>query len=91
MGFGQVSCYNCDQLAPPTQPIERDRKTRSDASLAIDHDTSVKEAGELVKLAETVKLGLQQSDPNLMNVSTLKQLEEIEKLAKRIRGRMRRR
>jgi hypothetical protein len=41
-------------------------------------------------LSEEVRIELEKNDRHVMSVTTLKKLEEIEKLAKRIRSRLKR-
>ncbi|MBK5292823.1 MAG: hypothetical protein JJE04_14265 [Acidobacteriia bacterium] len=55
-----------------------------------DHKKSLEDASELVKLSEELKIELEKTDRHVLSVTALKKTEEIEKLAKRIRSRMRR-
>jgi hypothetical protein len=55
-----------------------------------DHKKSLEDAAELYKLAEELKIEMEKNDHNVLSMSAMKKTEEIEKLAKRIRGRMRR-
>jgi hypothetical protein len=95
----QVQCYNCDAIAVPRQtsrpdsgsdPKLPDGTSQKEAILKSDHEASVKDSVELMKLAESLKADLDKNDRHLLSVSTLKTLDDIEKIAKRIRKRMKR-
>lgn len=72
---------------PPRLP---DGRSQSEEILKADHKASLKDAGDLVKLAEELKIELEKNDRHILSVQLIKKTEEIEKLAKRIRSRMRR-
>ena len=65
-------------------------KLQSDEILKDDYKKNLKDAQELIDLAESLKMGLEKSEQHVLSIGDLKKTEEIEKLAKRIRGRMRR-
>ena len=52
------------------------------------HEQTKKLSGQLVQLASEVDEELNQSGENILPVGTLKKLKEIEKLARKIRGRI---
>ncbi len=58
--------------------------------LKSEHQKSLKDAAELIDTAEELKAELERNDRHVLSVSSLKKTEQIEKLAKRIRGRLRR-
>jgi hypothetical protein len=58
--------------------------------LKADHEKSLQDAAELLALAEELKVALEKSEWHVLPVGAIKKTEEIEKLAKRIRSRMRR-
>ncbi len=58
--------------------------------LKADFEKTLKDASELLDLAEQLKEELEKNDRHVLSVSTLKKTEEIEKLSKRIRSRLRR-
>lgn len=80
---------------PPT-PDSRDEprlpngRSQKDAILKADHERSLDDADELMKLSEELKSDLEKNDRHVLSVTTLKKLDEMEKLVKRIRGRMKR-
>jgi hypothetical protein len=80
------------QLPPAEGHHERPRMKQSqvDALLKSDHEKSLEDAIRLFELAEELKNDLENKDRHVLSLSAFKKAEEIEKLAKRIRGRMKR-
>jgi len=79
---------------PPHPPEETDPvrlpngKLQSDEILKADYQKSLDDARELAKLADELKADLEKSDRNVLSLAMLKKTEDIEKLARRIHGRM---
>jgi hypothetical protein len=67
-----------------------DGRSQRDAILKAEHEKSLKDAEELVKLTEDLRSDLQNNDSHVLSVATLKKLDDIEKVTRRIRGRMKR-
>ena len=91
--IAQIRCNGCDMIAPPDHinyPAKRDAAKVPEAILKVDHERSLKEADELMKLAAAVQATFHNSDRHLLDVSTVKNLDEIERIVKRIRKRLRR-
>ena len=65
-------------------------KSQKEEILKSDHEKTLKDAGELMKLSEELKIELERNDRHVLSVGTLKKLDEMEKLVKRIRSRMKR-
>ena len=65
-------------------------KLQKEEILKADHEKSVKDAAQLIDLAESLKAELEKDDTHVLSLSSLKKTEEIEKLAKRIRTRLKR-
>ena len=65
-------------------------KSQQEEILKADYEKTLKDAAELIDLAEQLKADLEKNDRHVLSISTLKKTEDIEKLAKRIRGRLRR-
>jgi hypothetical protein len=65
-------------------------KLQSEEILKDDYKKNLKDAQDLIDLAESLKMGLEKGAQHVLSLSDLKKTEEIEKLAKRIRSRMRR-
>ena len=65
-------------------------KLQSEEILKDDYKKNLKDAQDLIDLAEYLKMGLEKGEQHVLSLNDIKKTEEIEKLAKRIRGRMRR-
>jgi hypothetical protein len=65
-------------------------KLQSEEILKDDYKKNLKDAQELIDLAESLKMGLEKGEQHVLSLSDLKKTEEIEKLARRIRSRIRR-
>ncbi len=65
-------------------------KSQQEEILKADHEKDLKDAAQLVELAEQLKLDLEKNDRHILSVSSLKKTEDIEKIARRIRSRLRR-
>jgi len=66
-----------------------DGKSQKEAILKAEHEKNLKDAAELAELAEQLKADLEKNDRYILSMSTLKKTDDIEKLAKRIRARLR--
>lgn len=78
------------QLRPQEEPAPRLKRSQIEAILKDDHKKSLEDATKLLTLSEELKMELEKSGSHTLSLSALKKAEEIEKLAKRIRGRLRR-
>jgi hypothetical protein len=65
-------------------------KLQQDEILKEEHEKSIKDAAQLIDLAESLKQELEKDDTHVLSISSLKKTEEIEKIAKRIRTRLKR-
>lgn len=65
-------------------------KSQKRGILKADFEKSKAEAVELLELAQGLKEDLEKNDAYVLDLRTLKKAEEIEKLAKRIKDRMKR-
>ena len=83
-------CTNCSLAQSPEEPRLPDGRSQKEEILKVDHERSLKDAGELMRLSEELKIDLERNDRHVLSVATLKKLDEMEKLVKRIRGRMKR-
>jgi hypothetical protein len=82
---------------PPREPRDAESeapvpvgKAQVEALLKEDHKRSIQDAAQLIELAESLKQDLEKDDRHVLSVSSLRKTEEIEKLAKRIHGRLKR-
>ena len=77
---------------PPGQDQEDVRlpngKMQRDEILKADFQKSLDDARELSKLADELKADLEKNDRYVLSIATLKKTEEIERLAKKIRERL---
>jgi hypothetical protein len=64
-------------------------KSRADAIAADEHKKAIKEADELVQEAEKLRDDIKNAGKFVVPLSAVRRTEEIEKLAKKIRGRLR--
>ena len=65
-------------------------KLQKDEIIRVDYERNLRDAGELARLSEEIKDDLEKGDRYLVSTKTLKRLDDVEKLAKDIRQRMRR-
>jgi len=64
-------------------------KSQRDAILQAEHEQNLKDGAQLVDLSQQLQQDLEKNDAFVFSISTLKKTEEIEKLVKKIRGRLR--
>jgi hypothetical protein len=64
-------------------------KSQKDEILKAEHRDNLKDAAELAGLAAQLQADLEKDDRFVLSVATLKKTDDIEKLAKRIRTRLR--
>jgi hypothetical protein len=65
-------------------------KLQRDEILKAEHQKNLEDASELMKLSEDLKIDIEKGDGQVLSLSALKKVDQIEKLAKRIRGRLKR-
>ena len=63
-------------------------KLQQDEIVREEHEKSIKDAAQLVDLAESLKAEIEKDDAHVLSIASLKKTEEIEKIARRIRSRM---
>lgn len=80
------------QAPPPPDPDFKlpSGKSQREEILRADHEKSLEDAAELLKLSEELKIELEKNDRHVVAVSTLKKLDTMEKLTRRIRSRLKR-
>jgi hypothetical protein len=64
-------------------------KSQKDEMLKAEYQQNIKDAADLAELAQQLKLDLEKNDRYVVSMTTIKKTDDIEKLAKRIRGRLR--
>jgi hypothetical protein len=81
-------------LPAPSEPPEDVRlpngKKQQDEILKADYEQNVKDAQELLNIARSFEEDLEKDDRYVLSLASLKKLDEMEKLTRRIRGRMKR-
>ncbi|HLI82786.1 MAG TPA: hypothetical protein VKV17_02655 [Bryobacteraceae bacterium] len=80
-------------LAPP-DASDRDQtlpngKSQRDEILKAEHEQNLKDAARLAEMADELKAAMEKEDRFVFSINTMKKAEEIEKLAHKIRARMR--
>ncbi len=65
-------------------------KLQKEEILRLEHERTVKDAEKLVELAQSLKEELEKNDRYVLSLTALRKTEEIQKLARQIRDRMRR-
>jgi hypothetical protein len=90
-------CFAQDASTPRPGPARNDGgpdpallRTQRRELVKADHRKNVEDATELLRLAEAVKAELDKEDPYVISVKTMKETEDIERLAKSIHGRLKR-
>jgi hypothetical protein len=63
-------------------------KSQHEEIMKMEHTKNLEDAAAMAKLAEEVSEDLEKNDRYVVSIKTLKQLDEIEKLAKAVRGRL---
>ena len=99
LSFVAVSCFAVAQRGGTRSPSPAEDETdvrlpngkvQRDEILKAEREQNLKDAAQLADLAEQLKLDLENNDRFVLSLSTLKKTDEIEKLVKKIRSRLRR-
>jgi hypothetical protein len=81
------------QFGPPRVVVQEDRlpngKSQRDEIAKAEYEQNLKDAARLAKAAEEFKAGLEKDTRFVLSVDSLKKIDDIEKLAKQIRSRLR--
>ncbi len=82
------------QGGPPPTSEEQDTKlpngkSQRDEILKQEREQNIRDAAQLEQLAQELKEDLEKNDRFVFSLGTLKKTDDIEKLAKKIRSRMR--
>jgi hypothetical protein len=75
---------------PPEDVRLPNGKKQKDEILKAEYEQNVKDAQELLNIARSFEEDLEKDDRYVLSLSSLKKLDDMEKLTKRIRGRMKR-
>jgi len=77
---------------PPVQqedPKLPNGKSQHDEILKAEHEQNIRDAARLVEMAGSLKADIEKNDRYVLSMDTLKKTDDIEKLVKKIRDRMR--
>jgi hypothetical protein len=89
--FGQGFPRPTTDVGQPDQTLRGpDGKDRTQELLKADHKANLKDLETIRQLGEEIQAELEKHDRHVLSVGAIKKLDEMEKLTKRIRGRMRR-
>jgi hypothetical protein len=72
-----------DEIVLPNGRLQRDEMLKA------EHAQNLKDAADLIVLSQQLKTDLEKEDRFILSMSTLKKTDDIERLAKRIRTRLR--
>jgi hypothetical protein len=94
LSFQRGGAVEAPPVTPPPPTEEQDvklpnGKSQRDEVLKLEREQNIKDAALLAQLAEELKLELEKNDRFVFSVTTLKKTDDIEKLVKKIRARMR--
>jgi len=64
-------------------------KSQRDEILKAEHEENLKDAAKLIDMAQDLRESLEKDDRYVLSLATLKKTEDIERLAKKIRTRLR--
>ena len=79
-----------DTTNPPPEDVKLPNgKSQRDELLKADREENLRDAAKLVEMAQGLKADLEKSDRFVLSIDTLKRTDDIEKLVKKIRGRLR--
>ncbi|MDW8354185.1 MAG: hypothetical protein RMK57_06605 [Bryobacterales bacterium] len=81
--WAQVRPTETEEPRLPSGTLQRE------AILKAEYERTLEDAARLVDLAQELKAELEKNTRHVLSVSSLRKTEEIEKLAKRIRSRLR--
>ncbi|HUS05317.1 MAG TPA: hypothetical protein VMZ52_03420 [Bryobacteraceae bacterium] len=81
------SRHPSDQTEEPRLP---NGKVQKEEILKAEHKKTLQDVTQLAKLAEELKLELEKNDQHVLSLTSLKQIDTIERLTKRIRSRLKR-
>ena len=80
------------KLPIPVNPDEDTKlpngKSQKDAIAKEEHKASLRDVDDLISVAQELREELQKSGEHVVSVSSVKKTEEIERLARKIRGRL---
>jgi len=88
--FAQHPNHEATGAEKPSEVRLPNGRLQQDEILKADHEKSVQDAAQLIELAEGLKRELEKDETHVLSLSSIKKTEDIEKIAKRIRSRIKR-
>ncbi len=86
----QVLVSAQDQDKQEEDVLLRNGKSQKEEILKAEHKLNLEDSRRLVEVAQGLKAEFEKHDQRVLSVNAIRNTEEIEKLAKRIRGRLQR-
>lgn len=96
MGLSSLALAGALWAQRPAGPGDEDDrrlpngKKQAEEILKADHKSNLKDLEQMRKLLDDVEADVKKSEGRVLSMKALKDLEEIEKLSRRVRGRMKR-
>ncbi len=94
--LGALSLAQTPEGPPPAAPVANaaevrlpNGKLQRDEILKAEYQDNLKDAARLVDMAQDLKESLEKDDRYVLSLATLKKTDDIEKLVKKIRARLR--
>jgi len=94
--LGALSLAQGPESQPPVAPAANppevrlpNGKLQRDEILKAEYQDNLKDAARLIDMAQDLKESLEKDDRYVLSLATLKKTEDIEKLVKKIRSRLR--
>jgi hypothetical protein len=82
--FSQQATQQDEDVRLPSGKKQRDEILKS------DYEQNVRDAQELIQVAKSFEEALEKDDKYVLSLASLKKLDDIDRLTKRIRGRLKR-
>jgi len=89
LALGQGRGGGGNPAGPPGDVQLPNGKSQREEILKSERQQNIKEAAQIVDLAKELQQELEKNESYVLSMASLKKTDEIEKLAKRIRGRLR--
>ncbi len=96
LSIAAISSFSIPAQGPEPIPLSQkgdvtlpNGKSQKDEILKAEYQQNLKDAAQLTELAQELQQDLEKNDRFVFSISTLKKTDDIEKLVKKIRARMR--
>jgi hypothetical protein len=84
------AAFGLSQEREKQEPVRMPNgKLQQEEILKAEHERNLKDAALLMQMSEEIKIELEKNERHVLSLATLKKLDEIEKVARRMRSRMR--